>query len=566
MLGLCSVCMPIANARADVILEGVNRDMSDAILHALTLPEGCNQSDWLVRYRFRNSQREIATVLQTWGYYSPVITPKLSFDDKCWHAYFKIDLGPPAKIEQADIALEGEGKDFPQLEQIIHRTAVRKGNTFDHDSWEALKTDLANVAAQYGFLDADFAEHKVEIDAVHNTADVHLIYKTGPRYKFGETRFETDALRDVLLRRYIPYKVGDPYDSHELATLYQSLLDSGYFDDVLLDTSETHGDEVIVKVTPTVGKRASTRIGLGYSTDQGANATVGRDVKLVNDRGHKLSANLSISQIETNLGANYRIPQPDDKDSWITLYGGFQAQHTDTSKTSKTTLGVRRVMPRRAGWVETRFVEVTNDRFQVADTDSSTLAVVPGINFSHTWADSVAARPMHAHNYELELSGTSTALGSTIDYFKATARAKVITSITDSSRFIGRIKVGAVYSSNFDSLPPGVRFFTGGDDSVRGFDYHELGAVDAEGNVVGGDRLIVGSVELDHQVLPHWAVATFFDAGSVSLSRFSGTFDRSAGVGVRWYSPIGPVRIDFAQPLDTKGRGIRLHISLGPDL
>ena len=553
-------------ARGEVIIEGVNGVIAKAIRANLSLPEGCDQSDWLVRYRFRSSKKEIETTLQTFGYYSPKIAPRLAFEPKCWKAHFRIDPGPPAIISGMRVTIEGEGSDLAAFARVLDATPIRKGNRFDPDGWEALKSDIAGVAARFGFLRAAFVTHQASVDAVHNTVDVELTYDTGPRFHFGRTTFETDALDGDLLRRYVPYKEGDAYDPRELGVLYQSLLDSGYFDDVMIDTGQVSGTVIDVRVVLSTARKSRTRLGLGYSTDLGPSVSIGRNVSLVNRRGHQLNADLSISPVQTKFGGYYRMPRAEAEGSWISIYGGFLDQHTDTSRSSETTLGVRRVIPLKSGWVETRFLEIANNRFDVAGVENSSVTVVPGINFSHTHTDSVSARPQHAHTFMAELSGTSSALGSTVEYVSVTARAKVIRGFTDRIRFIGRGKVGAVWSNRFGELPPVVRFFAGGDESVRGYGYQEIGAVDANGNVVGGDRIAEVSGEFDYLFRPRWAVAVFLDAGSVSLSAFPSTFEKSAGLGVRWYSPIGPVRIDFAQPLHAPGRGVKLHISLGPDI
>jgi translocation and assembly module TamA len=110
-----------------------------------------------------------------------------------------------------------------------------------------------------------------------------------------------------------------------------------------------------------------------------------------------------------------------------------------------------------------------------------------------------------------------------------------------------------------------VRFFAGGDSSVRGFDFESLGPVDAEGAVIGGSRLAVASIELERSIKPRWSLAVFVDSGNA--------FDQSgfdahtgAGLGARWRSPLGPVRIDVAWPVNDPAHGARLHVSLGPDL
>lgn len=562
-LAMIGVATP---ACANVVIKGVSTEIAHAIRAGLTLPEGCDQSEWLIRYRFGSSKQEIATTLQTFGYYSPAISAKLKFSAKCWQADFSIDLGPPALIKQAHVVIEGAGRELPAFKQILAQTSIKQGQRFDQDGWEALKTDIENAATRFGFRQGHFKAHEARVDAVHNTVDVTLVYDTGPRFHFGKTTFETSKLEPALLRRYIPWHTGEPFDARKLGVLYQSLLDSGYFNDAIIDTSHVSGTAINVDVQLKMARRSKSHIGVGYSTDLGPSVSIGRNVMRMNRQGHQLNMNFSQSPVQTKFDGEYRIPRVEDKAAWISIYAGYLAQRTVTSKSSQSTFGVRRVIPLKNRWVETPFLAITNDRSDISGVRTSNLAIVPGINFSQTYTDSVSGRPQHAHSLSLEISGTSTLLGSSLNYLNVTANAKLIRGLTHRIRFIGRGEVGAIFTNNFSRLPADVRFFAGGDNSIRGYDYNSIGAVDAQGNVVGGDRIIVGSAELDYLVLPHWAIATFYDVGSVSVASFPATFERSVGIGLRWYSPIGPVRVDFAKPLHAGGRGIKMHISLGPDL
>jgi translocation and assembly module TamA len=112
-----------------------------------------------------------------------------------------------------------------------------------------------------------------------------------------------------------------------------------------------------------------------------------------------------------------------------------------------------------------------------------------------------------------------------------------------------------------------VRFFAGGDVSVRGYAYNSLGPTDPLGAVIGGSNLLVGSVEIDQQIAGNWAIAAFVDSGN-AYDKIK-DFDPATGVGagIRWFSPLGPIRIDIAVPLEKDAPDdYRLHITLGPDL
>jgi translocation and assembly module TamA len=128
-----------------------------------------------------------------------------------------------------------------------------------------------------------------------------------------------------------------------------------------------------------------------------------------------------------------------------------------------------------------------------------------------------------------------------------------------------RAEAGQLWDDVFDDLPPSVRFFAGGDDSVRGYGYETLGPVNELDEVIGGTRLFTASVEFEKQIRPSWSVAFFADTGN-AFNSTDPDLRSSIGIGARWQSPLGPVRVDIAEPLDGPDRGARLHITLGPDL
>ena len=126
-----------------------------------------------------------------------------------------------------------------------------------------------------------------------------------------------------------------------------------------------------------------------------------------------------------------------------------------------------------------------------------------------------------------------------------------------------RSELGATQVNDFEELPTSLRYFAGGDNSVRGYDYKSLGPM-KDGKVVGGNNLWVNSIEYDYLVRPTWAVAAFYDIGNAA-DDFHLTLARGTGLGIRWISPIGPVRVDIARALDFPN-GWHLHVSMGPDL
>jgi len=110
-----------------------------------------------------------------------------------------------------------------------------------------------------------------------------------------------------------------------------------------------------------------------------------------------------------------------------------------------------------------------------------------------------------------------------------------------------------------------LRFFAGGDQSVRGYDYQSLSPENSQGDKIGGQYLFAASVEYQYSFAERWRLAGFYDQGNTFNSLSTPSLKSAVGVGVRWVSPVGPLRLDLAHPLDGEG-GVRLHFSMGPEL
>ena len=133
-------------------------------------------------------------------------------------------------------------------------------------------------------------------------------------------------------------------------------------------------------------------------------------------------------------------------------------------------------------------------------------------------------------------------------------------------RLILRTSLGSMAVKDFNQLPPELRFFAGGDRSIRGFDYQQLGTTNDQGKVIGGTHLAVGSAEVERYFLQKWGGALWVDGGDAFRT---GEFDLNigAGVGVRWRSPVGVVRVDVGKPIKSDlAHSIHFNISIGPDL
>jgi translocation and assembly module TamA len=256
------------------------------------------------------------------------------------------------------------------------------------------------------------------------------------------------------------------------------------------------------------------------------------------------------------------VPYGDPSHEWLFVKGDVIYEDTDTSRSLERAVTVGRSHRRGRYWAETNYVEATIEDFEVGDQEGTSQLLLFGTSWSRS-SNIDQPRPRLGYSFSLDLRGAAEALLSDNDLVQAIARGRQILPLGGPFRLLGRVQAGWTWLSEFEDLPPSVRFFAGGDNSVRGYGYEELGP-EEDGEVVGGKRLLTGSLEIDALIRPNWSVAAFVDSGSAFDDKPD--FSTGVGLGLRWYSPLGPLRFDIAHPLDDPDHDFRIHISLGPDL
>lgn len=555
-------------ARATVTLEGLgDARLEDNVRAFLSLAgEPCDVPDWRVRQEFGESEQQIRSALEAFGYYAVQVHSTLELEEACWHASFTIDPGDPVLVRSVEITVSGEADQDPAFASLVAAFPLARGSALDHGAYESFKERLLATARNRGYARAHFAASRIDVYPDMHAADVVLGFDSGPRYRFGPVELDQDVLNDSLVRAYLSFHTGDPYDNRKLTDLYVALTDSGFFStiDIRPGTPDDAALEIPVDVRLTAGTRRILTYGVGYSTDVGPRLRIGRTNRRLNRAGHQNGINVELSPVVSETSWSYRFPHGDPRTEWVSFAAGLKREHTDTVYSKSAELSARRILMRPRQWTLTQSLSFVAEDFEVADQQGRSQLLMPGLTWSKTVADN-AIRPAQGARRDLELRAANESLGSDATFLQTTLKGKWIRSLPRGARFLMRAEVGATLKNRLEDLPASVRFFAGGDQSVRGYEFESLGPQDAAGNVIGGSRLAVASFEFEQPLVNRWSLAFFVDSGNA----FEGSkldAKTGAGLGVRWRSPLGPIRADIGFPLDGERSSPRLHISLGPDL
>jgi len=555
------------SVRAETIVAGVDEALLANVLAYLSIDDlECSAGDLSLNQALAEAPGQATVALNAFGYYAPDISLTRTQTEDCWRVEISIDPGQPVRLRDVSITLDGPAAEEPEFQVLRVGTTLVPGAPLRHGEYDALKRNLAGLARNRGYAEADFTVARIDIYPEELAADIELAFASGPRYAVGEVTVNQDELEPAFVNAFHDLVPGVPFDNRLLTSAFLDLNNSGYFAGV--DVSALPPDPVTrtipveINLTPAAHRLVS--YGVGYSTDTGPRFRFGRLVRRFNRRGHQLTLDGQLSPVVSELTTIYRMPLDNPRNNWINFNVGAKREETETSLSRSIEAGVRRIVDRSRGWSRTLFVNYVFEDFEVASQSGRPQLLIPGVDWIRIRGDD-ALRPTNGSKLNFEVLAADQDFLSDTSFVQAIASIKWIRTVFPRSRLLLRGRLGYLEEEQFDLLPPSIRFFAGGDNSIRGYDFEALGPVDADGAVIGGNRLFEASVEFEREVKPKWSVAVFADYGNAFTEHeFDGR--TGAGLGARWRSPLGPVRIDVAWPVHDRDNGARLHISLGPDL
>jgi len=526
----------------------------------------CQDEDWQLKRLQSRAERDADRALQALGYYHSQIQAAIARQADCWDLQIEVQAGEQVKLATVEIDIKGALKDLPAMQSFLRAPPVAPGQGLNHDRYAQTKAGIARLAARYGFFDGKFVRNTLDIDPPRGRADISLVFRSGPRSHLGEIQFEQDLFDPALMAQYQILHPGQPYDRTELARQQQLLVSSGYFASVrvIADHDQRQADERIpVRIELEAVKQHAYQFGLGASTDTGARVSFGLNNRRLNARGHQYGFDSQLSQKRQEVTFDYGIPRGKAGAERVDFQLGYQYENLETFEEESLQFAVLNTDTYDSGWVRTLFIEYLNEDFVVANVPGSGELLMPGIRYRKTTANE-PFYPTRGWRLEAALRIAGDAVLSSTDFAQITFAHKRILPLF-SGRLLARVNLGASLVGDFDQLPASKRFFAGGDNSVRGFDYKTLGPLDENGEVPGGEHLITASFEYEHKIKANWGMAVFIDSGNAfnridELDLYTG-----AGVGLRWYSPVGPIRLDAARDVSGE-QSARLHLSMGLDL
>ena len=594
LLALAALLGSAARADIDIQVTGVDEDIRRNVLVFLSLERYKTRDDLdetLIGRLAERAEREAASALRPFGYYEPTVRTDLSRTAPGeWRARIAIEPGVPVLIDDVAVEVSGPGLEHPAFRAVLDTLPLRRGARLNHATYDGLKGELRRLAATLGYAEARLTANEMLVDLASHTARIRLAMETGPRYSFGATTITQRSLEEDLLRRYLRFRESDPYDATELLRTQFALDDSQYFSTVEVIAGEPDRANLLIPVDIRAepNRRNRYSVGVGYATDSKARGTLSWENRRLNDRGHRMRAELKAAQIEQSFEARYVVPIGDPALEKFSLEARWARDdrgdlETRTLRLQPSVTHVlgdwQRVLSASLSNVETLTAATPT---QPASRDSS-LLVIPGISYASV-PRGYLGEALFSRTFNAELRGSAAALGAPTEFLQLKVEAEKVFHLAPKWNTYLRGQLGTTWVSETTKLPGTERFFAGGDRSVRGFGYNDLSPLDDGGAKIGGRHLFTGSAELIRDLPRNLALALFVDVGN-AFDDFGDPLQYSAGIGVRFRLPVVSVGIDLAQPLtnprcrsatpDPRCRtepgfdsldGPRLHLNFSPKL
>jgi translocation and assembly module TamA len=558
-----------ANRLIAFTVLGIEGDVYRNVLAHLSVSKAVNNKQLLPLHEARQlhdqSIDEVKTALQAFGYYEPQVRNTFEIQQQ-WQLNISVVPGPHTKLRQVTIKLFGEGRDDKNLAILLQNSELRAGAPLMHEAYSDFKSALEKAAYGFGYLDAKYSSHSIIVYPREQVADVALHFDTGPMYFFGPVTIEQAALDPVFVARYIQVKEGDPFKSASLLKLQLRLNETNYFSSVRVDVQRERAVErhIPVAVITTPRKSSAYDFSAGFGTDTGARMGVLADYRQINRQGHRFRNQAELSRSHSTLVSQYVVPVDEVSSEYFDFSATVEHENVNDIDSVQYRLGISLNENRWGGRSRVALESVAENWSFGEQSNESARLLIPSLEFTRKQSNNTFF-PTRGYSYTARVLGAADSVLSEVSFAQVQLFAKAVLPLTLSSRLLLRGDFFATATDDFDALPPSLRFYAGGAQSVRGYGYKDLSPQDSAGNLIGGQYLTTVSAEFDYLLKGNFGLAAFVDAGDATDNPFD-SFKVGAGLGLRYRSPVGMLRLDVAHAFDDPDSDYRIHISFGIDL
>jgi len=540
-------------------------------LDTFTLQQKPPRTKNLLRRRMEDDLPTLKKILSSRGYFKGKIETALTQGQEGLLAVFTVQPGPRFRFGELRIAPTPKSDPKAPLPAPA-AVGLERGAPYTAKAVLDAQSAILKALGQGGYPFPQIADRKVI--ANHDTNEVSVTFSvvTGPKSGFGETTISgLEHVEPAYAQHFIPWEKGQQFDERLLDKARARLVQTGLFSMATFEKQKITEDGLTpIHIKIVERKPRTVRAGLRYRTDTGIGGKVEWEHRTLLGNGERFHASLDADQVKQELMASFRKPTFMDDDLSLLVEQRITRERDDAydGESSQTSAGVEYQLGKNltlGAGVAYRLSRVKDD-----DEDEETFGLLSFPAFLSWDSRNDLLNPTRGWRFNLSGAPYVDTLGTSSHF------VQLQTSFTHYMRLIGedtlifatRGMLGTTQGAGLDEVPKDIRFYAGGGNSVRGFAYRMAGDLDSDDNPVGGRSVFEATGELRWRFLGDFGLVAFTDVGRAYADTFPDLDQElfiGAGMGLRYYSFVGPVGVDVAIPLNPRDADDRyqIYVSLG---
>jgi translocation and assembly module TamA len=558
----------------EVQIEGAEGDLLallEQVSDARRLVDRPPSSLLQLRRRAENDVANLMRALHSRGHYGAQVDVAIDRKTRPARVTFDVEPGPVYRLRDVAIEVDPPASEL-SLPSFADLGLAPGSPAIAQTILDAESRLLAQVREQ-GFALAELGEREALIGQEAAAMDLALRLRPGPRVRIGEIRLTglTDVDEDYV-RRVLPWEREQLITTSRLEEGRTALRDTGVFSSIRIEpgTAPNEQGEVPLTVSLAESKHRSIEVGVRYRTDEGPGGNISWQHRNFFGEGEQVELELDASGIGGFLSGTFRKPAFFRRDQALIARSRAGYENTDAYTSRSAGAGVALERQLRPGMKLTAGPAFRAAKIEDADGEEEFFGLVSlPVTFDWDRSDDLLD-PTRGGRLIAENEPFVDTFGSGVRFNRARVGYRHYLKVLDEPRIVlaGRVAVGSIVGASRDDIPADLRFYAGGGGSVRGFGFQLAGELDEDDNPVGGRSLFESSFEIRANVTETIGVVAFIDAGSAfeaSYPDFEEPLRVGAGPGLRYFSPVGPIRLDVGFPVNRRDTDdpFQIYVSIG---
>jgi len=545
------------------------KDISDT----LALKQSSPATMGLLKRRIDRDTQRFLQFLKAEGYYGAEVRADLDSKAEPLRIIFRVDTGPPYILKTVDFQFGVGGDEVPEPGMPdAKQIGLGVGKPFKARAVVDAQKEILRGLKGKGFPFPKVEEPRVIVDHAIQSVSVTYQIDPGPQAKFGPTELTgIGSVDEAYVRRKIPWKEDDLFDADLFEELRRRITGSGLFATVRISTAERLDERGRLPVTVALTERKHRSVGAGvsYKTDEGPGVKLSWEHRNLFHRGERLGLSATISNFTLSAEGVFRKPEFLRDDQSLRLSLRLAEDDTDayTSRYAESSVSIDRNLTKKIR-IGAGLGLKTSKVTQLGDEESFTLLSLP-LYFERDTSDDLLD-PGRGGRLALQVTPFDDPFGGNLPFAKGSLRYRHYLQLlrTPSVVMAGGVHLGAIEGAERNEIPADERFYAGGGGSIRGYAYQSVAPLSGV-DPIGGRSIIELSLEFRLKLTQRFGLVTFLDGGNAFTTKtpdFGESLLWGTGLGLRYYTPIGPLRLDVAFPLDRRegvDDSFQVYVSLG---